>query len=151
MFHKSVDKHYQHGKGVYFTDSLDNCWFYGGDIYNRQNMNRVPPIGDTFTVICSMVYYDRKGFLKVNDHKTRLQPGKNEINFAYAGCFFETIPNPDFRKFVGSEYCVFTWIKYVLLLVLNLKEKNIVLFGEMIIFQAKTFTIMNLMKNLKHF
>ena len=107
MFHKSVDKHYQHGKGVYFTDSLDNCWFYGGKENNRQNMNRVPPIGDTFTAICSMVYYDRKGFLKVNDHKTRLQPGKNEINFAYAGCYFETIPNPDFRKFVGSEYCVF--------------------------------------------
>ena len=107
MFHKSVDRHYQHGKGVYFTDSLDNCWFYGGSENNRQNMNKIPPIGDTFTAICSMVYYDIKGFLKVNDHKTRLQPGKNEINFAYAGCHFETIPNPDFTKFVGTEYCVF--------------------------------------------
>ena len=51
MFHKSVDRHYQHGKGVYFTDSLDNCWFYGGSENNRQNMNKIPPIGDTFTAI----------------------------------------------------------------------------------------------------
>ena len=30
-FKKSVNKCYQHGKGVYFTDMLDYCWFYGGE------------------------------------------------------------------------------------------------------------------------
>jgi hypothetical protein len=28
-FRKSTEKCYQHGKGVYFTDFLDYCWFYG--------------------------------------------------------------------------------------------------------------------------
>jgi hypothetical protein len=26
-FRKSIDRCYQHGKGVYFTDNLDYCWF----------------------------------------------------------------------------------------------------------------------------
>ena len=30
MFKRSEDKCYQFGKGVYFTDTLDYCWFYGG-------------------------------------------------------------------------------------------------------------------------
>ena len=30
-FKKSEEKCYQHGKGVYFTDFLDYCWFYGGE------------------------------------------------------------------------------------------------------------------------
>ena len=37
-FKKSIDKCYQHGKGVYFTDNLDYCWFYGGET-NRSNGN----------------------------------------------------------------------------------------------------------------
>ena len=30
MFKKSVERCCQHGRGVYFTDNLDYCWFYGG-------------------------------------------------------------------------------------------------------------------------
>ena len=106
VFHKSVTEHYQHGKGVYFTDNLDYCWFYGGAKSNRQNVNKIPAIGETFTAIASLVYYDAKGFLKVKDHKTRIQPGKNQINFAYAGSDLETIEYPNYSKFVGTEYCV---------------------------------------------
>ena len=29
LFKKSEERCYQHGKGVYFTDLLDYCWFYG--------------------------------------------------------------------------------------------------------------------------
>ena len=29
-FKKSIDRCYQHGKGVYFSDILDYSWFYGG-------------------------------------------------------------------------------------------------------------------------
>ena len=45
-------------------------------------------------------------YLKVNNYTTRIRPGKNEINFAYAGCDFETIESPDLRKFYGTEYVV---------------------------------------------
>ena len=40
-FKKSIDKCYQHGKGVYFTDMLDYCWFYGGEKSNRSNGNKI--------------------------------------------------------------------------------------------------------------
>ena len=106
VFHKSDKEHYQHGKGVYFTDNLDYCWFYGSPKGNRENVNKIPRIGDTFTAIVSLVYYDAKGFLKVKDHTTRLQPDKYQINFAYAGSDLETIEHPNYSKFIGTEYCV---------------------------------------------
>ena len=108
LFRRSEERCYQHGKGIYFTDSMDYCWFYGGSINNRANTNRIPKVGETFTAISSLVYYDKNGYLRVNDYKTRIKPGKNEINFAYAGCNLETIidPEPDYRKFVGTEYVI---------------------------------------------
>ena len=63
-FRKSTERCYQHGKGVYFTDMLDYCWFYGGAESNRSNKNKIPKIGDTFTFIASAIYYDKTGFRK---------------------------------------------------------------------------------------
>ena len=104
LFNKSVDRCYQHGKGVYFTDFLDYCWFYGGDVNNRANKNKIPKVGDNFTLIVCSTYYDNNGFRKVTDYK--YTPKKNEINFAYAGAQFETLINPDFKRFVGTEYVI---------------------------------------------
>ena len=106
LFRKSITAHYQFGKGVYFTDNLDYCRFYGGPKSNREYVNTIPPIGQTFTAIVSLVYYNAEGYLKVKDHTTRPQPKKNEINFAYAGAKLETIDNPNTSKFFGTEYCV---------------------------------------------
>ena len=92
------------GKGVYFTDSLDYGWFYGGKDGNRKNFNGIPKIGDTFTVIMNYVYYDRYGFKQVNDSKRT--PAKNEINFAYAGAGSERISQPDKNKFFATEYVI---------------------------------------------
>ena len=106
-FIKAETKCIQHGQGVYFTDSLDYCYFYGGSKDNRSNMNKIPLVGDSFTAICSVVYYDVTGFLQVKDYKTRLRPGKNQVNFAYAASTSETIVIPDYRKFVGTEYVIY--------------------------------------------
>ena len=103
-FLKSTEKCYQHGKGVYFTDFLDYCWFYGGEKNNRANKNRIPIVGETFTLIACSTYYNQKGFKKVIDYK--YTPKKNEINFAYAGCNFETLINIDKTKFIGTEYVI---------------------------------------------
>ena len=104
-FRKSVDRCYQHGKGVYFTDILDYCWFYGGEKSNRSNGNKIPKIDETFTFIASSIYYDKTGFRQVKDHK--YTPKKNEINFAYAKEDFSTIKNyPDKTKFFGTEYVI---------------------------------------------
>ena len=66
-FKKSLES-CQHGQGVYFTDSLDYCWFYGGET-NRCNGNVIPKINDTFTLIASSTYYNKNGFRKVKDWK----------------------------------------------------------------------------------
>lgn len=103
IFKKSEKRCYQHGKGVYFTDILDYCWFYGGE-NNRANKNKIPGIGETFTLIFSFIYYNKKKLRKVKDHK--YTPKKNEINFAYAGAEFETLEKPDKTKFYGTEYVI---------------------------------------------
>ena len=41
LFKKSIDRCCQHGNGVYFTDFLDYCWFYGGEASNRANKNKI--------------------------------------------------------------------------------------------------------------
>ena len=106
LFKKSETQSYQHGKGIYFTDLLDYCWFYGGSKNNRGNKNKIPEIGETFTLIASSVYYDKNGFLEVKDANTRLQPEKNQINFAYAGCEFETLKEKVSSEFYGTEYVI---------------------------------------------
>ena len=70
MFKKSVDRCYQHGKGVYFTDFLDYCWFYGGDVSNRANKNKIPKVGDNFTLIICSTYYDKNRLRKVTDYNS---------------------------------------------------------------------------------
>ena len=69
MFKKSEKAHYQFGKGVYFTDMLDYCWYYGGANSNRENVNKIPKIGETFTSVASLIYYNENGFNMVYDHK----------------------------------------------------------------------------------
>ena len=104
-FKKSVNKCYQHGKRVYFTDMLDYCWFYGGEKDNRSNGNKIPKLNEVFTCIASSIYYDQKGFRRVKDYK--YTPKKNEINFAYAREDFSTIEdNPDINRFYGTEYVI---------------------------------------------
>ena len=103
-FWKSEKAHYQHGKGVYFSDKIDYCWFYGSKNNNRINKNKIPKKDETFTMIACSVYYDRKHFKQVYDYK--YDPKKNEINFAYAGAQFETLTNYDKTKFYGTEYVI---------------------------------------------
>ena len=122
MFRRSVES-CQHGRGVYFTDDLDYCWFYGGDQDNRANKNIIPGIGKIFTAIATLVYYDKTKFLQVKDYYTREQPRKNEINFAYAGSDFDTIINPNPRQFYGTEYVI--WELSQICPLISLKFKRV--------------------------
>ena len=104
-YKKSEEKSFQFGKGVYFTDSLDYCWYYGGDVNNRSNLNNIPNVGETFTFIANSIYYDKELFNRVTDSKEN--PKKNEINFAYETGDSKTIyDEPDKTKFYGTEYVI---------------------------------------------
>ena len=113
--YKKSEKSAKHGKGVYFTDSLDYCWYYGGDDSNknnisnkpknRANIDQIPEIGETFTFIANAIYYKKEGFRRVIDFK--YTPTKNEINFAYATGNCNTIyGDPDKTKVYGTEYVI---------------------------------------------
>ena len=79
-FRKSIDKCYQHGKGVYFSDMLDYAWYYGG----RDNLNKIPKKDETFTLIVCSTYYDKTGYKQI--YNTKRTPKKNEINLALDRC-----------------------------------------------------------------
>ena len=121
-YFKKSEIQYQHGKGVYFTDDLDYCWFYGGEQDNRRNGNIIPGKGETFTAIASLIYYDKTKFLQVLNYKTRIQPGKNEINFAYARSDYSSIDKPDKHKFYGTEYVIWELAQICPLISLKFKR-----------------------------
>lgn len=102
-FKKSIYKCYQHGRGVYFTDLLDYCWYYGGKD-NRDNLNKIPKVNETFSLIACCIYYNKDGWRQVYDEK--YDPQKNEINFALVDAETETLIEPDRTKFVGTEYVI---------------------------------------------
>ena len=105
---KSTEKCYQHGKGVYFSDKLDYCWYYGHEKDNRFNINKIPEKGvnDTFYLIANLIYYSKNLYNHVYDYKK--DPEINGINFAYAGAETETLYDEDFdeKKFYGTEYVI---------------------------------------------
>jgi predicted house-cleaning noncanonical NTP pyrophosphatase (MazG superfamily) len=105
---KSIESGYQHGKGVYFSDKLDYCWYYGNEKDNRFNINKIPEKGvnDTFYLIANSIYYNENLWEHVYDYKK--DPEINGINFAYAGAETETLYDEDFdeKKFYGTEYVI---------------------------------------------
>ena len=105
---KSIESGYQHGKGVYFSDKLDYCWYYGHEKDNRFNINKIPEKGvnDTFYLIANLIYYSKNLYNHVYDYKK--DPEINGINFAYAGAETETLYDEDFdeKKFYGTEYVI---------------------------------------------
>ena len=100
-----IGKCNQHGRGIYFTDLLDYCWFYGGKD-NRINVNKIPEIKpeESFIMIANSIYYNKEGVRYVYD--PRYNPKKNEINFAYADAKLDTLKDPDETKFYGTEYVI---------------------------------------------
>ena len=106
LYRKSMEKRKAiNGKGVYFTDLLDYAWYYGGEGGNRANFHSIPKVDDTFTVIVNSIYYNRNGFQQVKDGNRT--PGKNQINFAYAGAGSERLTYPDTNKFLAKEYVIY--------------------------------------------
>jgi len=92
------------GDGVYFTDLLDYAWYYGGQGGNRKNISKIPKVDDVFSVIINAIYYDKNGCQQVWDRKRT--PGKNKINFGYAGARTNILTKSDITKFYATEYVI---------------------------------------------
>jgi hypothetical protein len=87
-----------------FSDSLDYCWYYGGTVGNRENMDKIPNIDETYILIASFVYYDKTRLRQVKNSK--YTPKKNEMNIGYVGSHFEALPKSDKHIFTGNEYVI---------------------------------------------
>ena len=105
FFKKSTERNSQHGKGVYFTDLIDFCWFYGNSSNNRVNFNKIPFQGEEFTLIACSIYYDKYHFNKGYDYK--YTPKKNEINFAYVDTDSNILHKFEEHKIFFTEYVIF--------------------------------------------
>ena len=97
----------QHGQGVYFTDQIDYCWYYGSPVNNRDNANEIPSKDEEFTMIVCWIYYDKNKFLWVNNYHTRERPNKNDINFAYVDYNMDTLLNSEMNKICFHDYAIY--------------------------------------------
>ena len=114
-FKKSIEKCFQFGKGVYFSDKLDYCWFYGGEKNNRANKNKIPKIGETFTIIANSTYYDKNGSRRVIDYK--YTPKKMKlILLLRIVTFLQIKVNLTKQNFMERNRLFMIWTKYAHLL-----------------------------------
>ena len=87
---------------LYFTDSLDYCWFYGNS--DTIKSNRIPKLNETFNLIACYSYFNENGFKTVTNKID--SPNKNEMNLTYVGAEKEVLTEPNRSKFYGTEYKV---------------------------------------------
>ena len=99
--------YYTHGKSVYFTDFLDYCWYYGGEFAYKTIINKIPKVGNNFTLIACSTYYDKNGFRREHFYDYNYNPRKNEITFSYIDAEGEIVYFPNFTKYVGREYSIY--------------------------------------------
>ena len=54
-------------KGIFFTDNLDYCWYYGKNNIDRRNRDilKIPKIGENFSFVCSEIYFNQNNMEKV--------------------------------------------------------------------------------------
>ena len=135
-FIKAKNNHF--GKGIYFTDQIDYCFFYGslkGD--TRSNLGKIPKKGDEFTMIACSTYYDQTQFRRVYDHE--YNPNKNEINYALVEPSSETIINPKENDIYFTEYVISELGQICPFLGIKLKREEYCIIWRDIYFSAKTF------------
>ena len=111
-----------HGKGIYFSDNLDYCWFYGNKGEGHKiYFNTIPEINESFTIIGCSIYYDEQGFKHVYDDK--YTPKKNEINLAYVNDEGESTTFEK-NKFCGTEYVIWEYDQICPFLGMKLKRNE---------------------------
>ena len=97
------------GKGVYFTDVLDYAWFYAGE--KCKNFNDIPKIDETFSVVASEIYYNKKKLetFNVDANISDKEVEKYGIRCAFADYRTKLMDKNELKKykgFIGNEYLI---------------------------------------------
>ena len=100
------------GIGTYFTDMIDYSWYYASEnIKNRrENFYRIPRVGESFSVVASIIYYDKTKLQKVYNCDTRDQEvDTNGIRCAhvdYRSAIMTYNQLIGYNRFIGNEFCI---------------------------------------------
>ena len=85
-----VGKDCWYGLGIYFTDQLEYARYYWN---GWANINKIPKINESFSVVASEIFYDKTKFKQIYDYKLRIvleEPPKDKDIFGkYKGKIVE--------------------------------------------------------------
>ena len=100
------------GIGTYFTDMIDYSWYYASEsiINRRENFYRIPRVGDSFSVVASVIYYDNDKLEKVyNGYTCNQEVVTNGIRCAqvdYRSAIMTYNQLIGYNGFIGNEFCI---------------------------------------------
>ena len=94
---------------------IDYSWYYASE--NRENFNRIPKVGESFSVVASEIYYDKNKLQTVYNTDTRNQEVvKYGIRCAYVNYESRIMSKNElkgYNRFIGNEFCI-TYKKQIL-------------------------------------
>ena len=88
------------GRGIYFTDSLDYCWYYS----DWQNFGKIPSVGESFSLVGSEIYYDQSKRENVYDYKEYEDVQKNGIRMCFVSFDSEIMSNKELKINKGNFF-----------------------------------------------
>ena len=97
------------GKGAYFTDLLDYAWYYSSEFTNRDNFDKIPKIGETFSCLACEIYYDKTKLEKAYSPDKESVVPKNGIKCGYVDWSSRILSRRDleeYKGFLGTEYLI---------------------------------------------
>ena len=90
---------------------IDYAWYYAGKDNNKENFNKIPKIGDSFSIIVSEIFYDQNKLEKVYNSYTKdekVQPYGircAKVNYKTTILNKNEINNNKF-KFIANEFLI---------------------------------------------
>jgi hypothetical protein len=91
---------------------IDYSWYYASENREnkRENFNRIPKVGESFSVIASEIYYDINKLQIVYNVDTRVQEVvKYGIRCAYVNYECRIMSKNElkgYNRFIGNEFCI---------------------------------------------
>ena len=89
---------------------IDYSWYYASENNNRENFNRIPKVGESFSVVASEIYYDKNKLQIVYNTDTEDQEvvkyGIRCDNVNYESRIMSKNELKGYNRFIGNEFCI---------------------------------------------